>query len=491
MSNYKFFWALLAVNLVFLIILSCRSKIFTGEYYGYRRPSSPLMTVSYYPTGYTDDQPVENFKDFMRAYRARHSHAPPENLDKWFEFAKNRHCSLEEITYDTIYKNLQLFREKHYECVKVGHCKEDDPVISKDMQDRAADIQFTETLSFNNGLASTTGSLAQTLAIMLRKAQHWMPNVTIHANTLDEPRVLRYKTTPREYKSVSLATGSSILRKKSNLDILDLVEDVCDHSTGIDFKNHGFFLSPTSVEFVDELLPIFSQSSVSACFADIIFPSAYFWQANINENWKVPLPEQESMFFRNDASWPYKYPRVHWRGSTTGGFSAVDNQYMDFHRQRMVTTASTLQIESVAVDIAFSQIIQSDDDSYKAQSEKFVLYDRVPYEEAAKNKYLVDIDGNTFSQRIYPFLHMTQSLIFKLALFEDWVTSQIIPFAHYVPVSMDLHDLQDKLEWARENEGDAHRIAIQGQRFAQNRLRKDDMTCYMARLVLEYHALTI
>ncbi|KAL5035854.1 hypothetical protein RTP6_003489 [Batrachochytrium dendrobatidis] len=50
---------------------------------------------------------------------------------------------------------------------------------------------------------------------------------------------------------------------------------------------------------------------------------------------------------------------------------------------------------------------------------------------------------------------------------------------------MDFSDLDQKIEWAKNNDDKARRIAENGRRFAERILNKPQMECYTELLLLE------
>lgn len=58
-----------------------------------------------------------------------------------------------------------------------------------------------------------------------------------------------------------------------------------------------------------------------------------------------------------------------------------------------------------------------------------------------KFKILIDIDGITYSSR-FPQLLKLGAAVFKIGVFEDIATITVRPWEHYVPVAMDLSDLE-------------------------------------------------
>lgn len=62
---------------------------------------------------------------------------------------------------------------------------------------------------------------------------------------------------------------------------------------------------------------------------------------------------------------------------------------------------------------------------------------------------------------------------------------------HYIPVRMDMKDLERKIEWVRYNDREARRIADKGRKRANLVFRKSSYECYITKLLMEYHRLLI
>ena len=72
-------------------------------------------------------------------------------------------------------------------------------------------------------------------------------------------------------------------------------------------------------------------------------------------------------------------------------------------------------------------------------------------EQQSKIKVIIDIDGNSYSER-FPYLLTTGSAVIKIATFLDTGFIPAKPWIHYVPARMDLTDLEEKIKWAKEND---------------------------------------
>ena len=319
-------------------------------------------------------------------------------------------------------------------------------------------------------------------------ARH-LPNITFYINMLDEPRVLRKPPVNTKLARMPYDSQRKTFRVEPAGTVLPLMEQVCSVPVQ-QLQKHGFFLGPGSFETTAELVPIFSSASVGVCFADIIYPSHYYLRTATSESWAEPLPVSAKVV----SSWPRKKEVVYWRGTTTGGHAEEGGQYMEFHRQRLVQKFgfTGAKFGDPGYDIRFTSVLQCANGACDKERREFEpLAGWSPQSKSKDFKYLLDIDGNTFSQRYLPFLRFTGSLILKMFLFEDWLTEQTRPNEHYLPVDLDLHDLEDQVRWARENDDKARLIAMTGQIHASQRLRYDDMLCYFYRLLLEYHELTL
>jgi hypothetical protein len=256
---------------------------------------------------------------------------------------------------------------------------------------------------------------------------------------------------------------------------------------------YGFFDRPNAFDVVHDLFPVFSQSKISS-FQDIIYPSPWYWAD------KVPYDPKK------DYAWEAKTDRMYWRGSTTGGFSRAGG-WRRQHRQQFVDNVNSLGTTKVlarqgdgwvsqetnrdayrdSFDVKFTLIGQCDPDDCNAQTEYFGVFKQTGQQDAWAHKFLVDIDGNAFSGRFHAFLH-SNSFVYKIAIFREWHDEWLKPWVHYVPLSLKGNEYVESMRYfTSEEEGKkaALQIANQGQRWAQQTLRNDDLEVWFFRLLLE------
>ncbi|KFZ04107.1 hypothetical protein V501_09244, partial [Pseudogymnoascus sp. VKM F-4519 (FW-2642)] len=253
--------------------------------------------------------------------------------------------------------------------------------------------------------------------------------------------------------------------------------------------------------FTHQLVPIASTGKIST-FQDVVFPSSYYFQDDISEfnaSWDRPWEEKEDM--------------VYWRGSGTGGHWH-DGSWRNGHRQHLVDFAnspkweiqlmkqqkpleswkayqSTLAEMGDMLKFNFSSFIQCNHGDCSAQKEHFSEAPRDTLQDSYSYKILHSVDGNSFSGRLYRFLK-SNSLVFIQNLFLEWHEDQLIPWVHYVPISMGMEELAETARYLlKDPEGQqiARRIAQDSQDWSQKVLREVDLSAALLRVLLEYNRL--
>ncbi|KAJ1553725.1 capsule-associated protein CAP1, partial [Nowakowskiella sp. JEL0078] len=291
-----------------------------------------------------------------------------------------------------------------------------------------------------------------------------LPDMEMFINELDEPRILF--NPKKEMQQNPEAVRWDMPSDADHYDYMLKHCEVQNRLNGPILNNfHGFTINPDTKYYTNDILPLFSESKLSACFADIIVPSNYYFR---KENNMV-----------DSVSWKDKKPVMFWRGSTTGGKS-FSQSYVNYHRQRLVNITSN----STNYDVAFTAAIQCLQPICEEMKKKYRFTQRVLFKDMMSYKYLIDVDGNTFSQRYTSFLK-SNSLVFKMTLFDEYFDGWLKPFVHYIPVSIDFSDLEEKLKWAMENDDEAQQITLNAQLFTKRFLTQGQMECYLYLTLLE------
>ena len=273
-------------------------------------------------------------------------------------------------------------------------------------------------------------------------------------------------------------------------------QDICQWPASTSTK-HGFLSSPSTFHFTHSRVPVMATAKFSS-FHDIMMPSSYYFQndiANYDES--------------KDISWEQKKDLVYWRGSGTGGHWTKSSWKMG-HRQRFVNFTNSPEADIVLLKesspaqwtaynskmnqvidkflVNFSNFIQCYAADCKEQEDFFHKVASDSNGDAHQYKILYNLDGNSFSGRYYRFLK-SNSLVFMQALFKEWHDDRLIPWVHFVPISLGMEELPEASRYLLDDpEGKviAARIASGSREWARRILRPVDLSAAYFRIFIEY-----
>lgn len=281
---------------------------------------------------------------------------------------------------------------------------------------------------------------------------------------------------------------------------------------------HGFLFSASSNTITRKLVPVFSECKVSVN-NDILFPANMYFM-------KDPRYVYNS---KHDYEWEDKADSLLWRGVTSGGIQLEDNWFR-LHRQRFVQAANSTEMLSKTVPILSKdskeqyEVVTDFHPSEFAASYFDVgfteawgcipncsFYDDVwtykepkAFTEQFKAKYLVDIDGHSFSGRWRAF-HQSKSLGLKATIFREWHDSRLFAWRHFIPMDNRFTDLYALMTYfiglhppvgeepvpshgpyVPRHDFEAEVIAAQSREWAHLAMRDEDLDIYLYLLLLEY-----
>ena len=186
-----------------------------------------------------------------------------------------------------------------------------------------------------------------------------------------------------------------------------------DHHDSALQDKHGFLFAPSSILASRQLLPIFGECKVNVN-NDILFPANMYY-AN-DERYRY-----NSTY---DYDWNDKDDNMIWRGVTSGGTNTADN-WKNMHRQRLVlmTNNTVMANENVRImtqksqgryvnldsfwpsafakkhtDVGFTEAIACVPDC-SFYDDVWTYRNMTTLGEQFISKYLVDVDGHSFSGR--------------------------------------------------------------------------------------------
>jgi hypothetical protein len=155
---------------------------------------------------------------------------------------------------------------------------------------------------------------------------------------------------------------------------------------------------------------------------------------------------------------------------------------VQMHRHRFVKLANTFPQDWVNVSFIHSDLCDIFGCDLK---EHFTFLPRANFQDAWRNTLVFDSDGWGPSAR-FRALMLSGSAAMRSSVYREWFTGSAVPWVHYIPVSVGLEELRGVTEYfLGPGDAQARKIARQGKAFAEMHMRKEDMTAYMFRLVLE------
>lgn len=355
--------------------------------------------------------------------------------------------------------------------------------------------------------------------------------------------------------NVSIAAADAMYKEPAAglVTNFNLSSDLC--TVGPTLHNlHGLLYSASSISASHKLVPVFSECKVNVN-NDIMFPANMYWRHDTRYDYDDT----------EDVPWREKSDTMIWRGVTSGGVQLKSN-WQTMHRQRLVQLMNGTHMSLTHQNVTI--LAQDADPRSQKEKEKFspfadlglpskpIGYHNTTFSPSAfankvsdigfveawgcvpncsfydsifsykpqtsltsqfRSKYLIDVDGHSFSGRWHAFL-LSKSLGFKATIFREWHDSRLFAWRHFVPVDNRYDDLYALLTYfigygsppqptptpedndssppspPRPDENiylpphqiEAKRLARQGREWANKVLRRDDIEVYMYRLLLEY-----
>ncbi|KAJ3514417.1 hypothetical protein NLJ89_g2388 [Agrocybe chaxingu] len=290
---------------------------------------------------------------------------------------------------------------------------------------------------------------------------------------------------------------------------------------------------------IPALYPVFSPARAKG-FLDIRIPSHYYYGSTqrYTYGWdsiNLELKEVDPM----EIPWEEKIDKIFWRGATTGGGSRPPGFAPQYQRHRFLRMASdhsnatrvvtfadppSSTTKWVAAEVPVGELNEEIMDAAFVKAVSASTYpgglsalrkdhrfgDSVPLGRHWAYKYLIDLDGMSYSGRFLAFL-ASDSVPIKSTVYDEFFTDWIQPWVHFIPLSTSYKEIYNihayfsgapKAALQAINstvanlpadqrisiEGDKRlrRIARAGKRWKQTIGRTLDLEAYVYRLCLEW-----
>ncbi|XP_020290867.1 O-glucosyltransferase rumi homolog isoform X2 [Pseudomyrmex gracilis] len=224
-------------------------------------------------------------------------------------------------------------------------------------------------------------------------------------------------------------------------------------------------------------MPVFSFSKTAHEYYDIMYPAWTFWEGGPAislyprglgrwDQHRKSLNKASS-----DTPWEKKETKAFFRGSRTS-------------RER----DNLILLSRDKPHLADAQYTKNQAWKSMADTLNATPATEVSLESHCKYKYLFNFRGVAASFR-HKHLFLCRSLVFHVG--DDWAEFYYYamkPWIHYVPVptNADREELEDLIEFAKNNDDLARKIANRGRDFIWKNLRMSDVTYYWKQLLKSY-----
>lgn len=288
----------------------------------------------------------------------------------------------------------------------------------------------------------------------------------------------------------------------------NLSSDLCTVGPDI-MDKHGLLYSASSIVNTERLVPVFGECKVNVN-SDILFPANMYWRND----------ERYIYDGRHDLNWDNKSEKIIWRGVTSGGVQLPDN-WSRMHRQRLVmalnATVQAGEDKRIAAeqpeaggdyenfrsfrpqallkrvsDVGFVEAWGCFPEDCSFYNDVFAMKPQMTLGKQFQSKFLVDVDGHSFSGRWRAFLQ-SKALGIKATIFREWHDSRLFAWRHFVPLDNQYDDIYTILTYfvgigegnpserrpdepyVARHDTEGKRLALQGREWAAKVLRNKDI----------------
>jgi len=197
----------------------------------------------------------------------------------------------------------------------------------------------------------------------------------------------------------------------------------------------------------------------------------------------IPIPTYDDMdlYFK-----PYNPPNLDWdtkkeiavfRGAPTGcGYTVNTNM-----RLKLATMKSdTLDVGIVETRgvMRFDPVHGLDELHINIPKVSFM-----PLEEQSKHKYIIHVDGNVLAYRLLKTMLLGSVILRVESPYIHWLDHRMKAGKHYISIKPDLSDLEEQIEWCKQNDKKCQKIAETAKRFAEEALSPEFMKSYFEKLL--------
>lgn len=209
-------------------------------------------------------------------------------------------------------------------------------------------------------------------------------------------------------------------------------KDVCEETDAASL--HGFFTSPDGFVLTNSLVPVFTKSKASS-FQDLLLP-AVDYDSRLSEGTYIDYNPDE------DMPWEEKKNHLYWAGTSFDGYYQ-DSNWKNMQRVRFVKNMNNASLPvslmrrdeisgrwrahndtmgslSKYADVKFTSQDMCEEkicEEMRDPKNGVVWKGKEPVTEPYANRFVMDVDGHTFTERFRRLLS-SRSLVFKMTMFQ-------------------------------------------------------------------------
>jgi hypothetical protein len=163
--------------------------------------------------------------------------------------------------------------------------------------------------------------------------------------------------------------------------------------------------------------------------------------------------------FQDNHNWNNKIDSVCWRGNHV---TALNKKY---NRRQFVEKYYN------KYDIAFTT--KHTDDYTVAHPELFK--NTMTQDEQLKYKYLICLEGNDVGTSLKWQLSSNSIVLMAKPTIEGWLMEGLLePYVHYVPLKDDFSDLDEIVEWCKDNDNMCKEISLNARKYMSQFMNEED-----------------
>ncbi|GAA5897242.1 hypothetical protein JCM8208_003767 [Rhodotorula glutinis] len=487
------------------------------------------------------------FAEAVNEYKRRHGRNPPKGFDKWYAFAKAHEVLLID-EFDLIEKDLLMYRAFPPRIFRkrVANIPE--------TMDTTWTIRLERGRILREGPLAHHDRAKGVESLMNRFAAY-LPDMTVIYNGHDNARIavaaeerIRLETLARAGEFDDDENPPFEPKERGPFPNWGYTVFCPPESPAreLGFEKYGYHADLDSTGFE---MPPHPEGSIGSLIGDFknymdVCYAPHYRHTHCTSSWVFshhPTPvmpmftpgvqttfgdvhalivEQLELEAKHDPTWEERpFTSLQWRGQTSGPLWESITPWRTSQRARLhllshqedglrnitVTDGDdimhSVEVPNYRVNPLFLdagmvgpavQCVEEDGTCDK-MFEVFQGYDkRISFDRASLYKYVLDIDGNSWSGR-FRRLMMSNAAVVKATIFPEFWTDWAIPWLHFIPMQVDYADMWDIMAFFRggvNNEG-AHdalgkEIALAGKEWVRECYRWADLEAYQFRLMLEY-----